>query len=51
MAFTERLLEETGVSIAPGTAFGAYGEGHVRISLGAATSHIKEALRRLLKWW
>jgi LL-diaminopimelate aminotransferase len=46
--FANRLLEETGVSVTPGTVFGQYGEGHVRISLGQATDHIREAMERLI---
>lgn len=45
--FTTRLLEEQGVSITPGTVFGANGEGYMRISLGAATERIYEAMDRL----
>jgi len=46
--FAERLLTETGVSVTPGTAFGQYGEGHVRISVGQATERIREAMDRLV---
>jgi LL-diaminopimelate aminotransferase len=46
-AFATRLLEEVGVSIAPGTVFGSQGERHVRISLGQATERIREAMDRL----
>ena len=45
--FAGRLLAETGVSVTPGTAFGQYGEGYVRISLGQATDRIREAMDRL----
>lgn len=45
--FATRLLEEAGVSVAPGSAFGAYGEGYVRISLGMSTERIREAMQRL----
>jgi LL-diaminopimelate aminotransferase len=45
--FTTRLLEEKGVSITPGTVFGAHGEGYARISLGADLDHIHEAMDRL----
>jgi LL-diaminopimelate aminotransferase len=46
--FASRLLEEVGVSVTPGTAFGQHGEGHVRISLGLATDRIREAMNRLI---
>jgi LL-diaminopimelate aminotransferase len=46
--FAGRLLEETGVSVTPGTAFGQHGEGYVRISLGQATDRIRQAMDRLI---
>jgi LL-diaminopimelate aminotransferase len=48
-----RLLEEVGVSVAPGTVFGPRGEGWFRISLGMDTGRIQEAMERLkqLDWW
>jgi LL-diaminopimelate aminotransferase len=45
--FSTRLLEEAGISIAAGTAFGSLGEGYLRISLGMSTERIREALDRL----
>jgi LL-diaminopimelate aminotransferase len=45
--FATRLLEEAGVSVTPGTAFGLGGEGYVRISLGMSTERIREAADRL----
>lgn len=48
--FTRSLLAATGVSLTPGTAFGAHGEGFVRISLGAPTDRIEAACRRLKAW-
>jgi len=46
-AFASKLLEEAGVSVAPGTAFGEQGEGHLRVSLGMDTERIREAMGRL----
>ncbi len=46
-AWAEFLLEKKGISLTPGTAFGAHGEGYVRISLGTATKRIKEAMDRI----
>ena len=48
--FATRLLEEAGVSITPGSAFGQHGEGYVRISLGMATDRVREAMQRLEKF-
>jgi aspartate/methionine/tyrosine aminotransferase len=40
-------LDEAGVSVAPGSAFGLHGEGYIRISLGMSTERIGEAMQRL----
>ncbi|MBN1658584.1 MAG: LL-diaminopimelate aminotransferase [Anaerolineae bacterium] len=45
--FAERLLEGAAISVTPGSAFGAHGEGYVRISLGMDTDRIREAMQRL----
>jgi LL-diaminopimelate aminotransferase len=45
--FATRVLEEIGVSITPGSAFGPHGEGFTRISLGMSTERITEAMERL----
>jgi LL-diaminopimelate aminotransferase len=45
--FTKRLLEEAGVSVAPGGAFGAFGEGYIRVSVGMSTDRVREAMGRL----
>jgi len=46
-AFAEALLEETGVAAVPGTAFGAGGEGHLRVSYATGLDELKEALNRI----
>ena len=48
--FATRLLEDAGVSVAPGSAFGLHGEGYMRISLGMATDRIREAMERLRRF-
>ena len=45
-AFCQRLLNEAGVSCAPGTDFGPY-QTFVRFSFAAATSEIERAVERL----
>jgi LL-diaminopimelate aminotransferase len=45
--FTTSLLEGAGISITPGSVFGEQGEGYLRISLGADTGRIREAMARL----
>ena len=44
--FAERLLEDEGVVIMPGSAFGAGGEGFFRVSFITAPERIAEAARR-----
>ena len=41
----ERLLDEAGVALVPGTAFGA--PGHLRLSFAASMSTLDAALARL----
>ena len=43
-AFALTLLREYGVAVAPGTAFGTGGEGHLRVSLAANSSDIRRGL-------
>ncbi len=45
--FAEQLLMKERVAVAPGTAFGAGGEGHVRCSYATGIDRIEEALRRI----
>jgi aspartate/methionine/tyrosine aminotransferase len=46
-AFCRRLLEETRVGLAPGVAFGAGGEGSIRICYAAERSILEPAMERL----
>lgn len=45
--FALKLLQETGVVVTPGNAFGEGGEGYVRISLIADRERLGEALKRM----
>ena len=45
--FCRRLLDEAGVAIVPGSAFGEGGEGCARISYAYSVSHISQALERI----
>lgn len=45
--FANRLLQEEKVAVVPGTAFGACGEGFLRISYAYSLEDLKEALGRL----
>jgi LL-diaminopimelate aminotransferase len=44
--FALSVLQQTGVVVTPGNAFGAGGEGYVRVSLIAENDRLAEALRR-----
>ena len=49
-AFCWRLLQETKVGIAPGVAFGAGGEGSVRICYAAERAILEPAMERLARF-
>ena len=49
MEFTELLIKEAGVAVAPGTGFGEYGEGYVRFALVEDEKRIKTAVERIKK--
>jgi LL-diaminopimelate aminotransferase len=48
--FSERLLEERDVLVSPGTSYGKWGEGYVRLSLTLADNQLEEAVDRLSTW-
>lgn len=48
--FAEQLLKEEKVAVVPGTAFGACGEGYLRISYAYSMADLKKALGRLKKF-
>ena len=45
--FCERLLHEQEVAVIPGSAFGAQGEGYVRMALVVPPERMAEAVRRI----
>jgi LL-diaminopimelate aminotransferase len=45
--FVDYLLDETGVFVAPGSGYGANGEGYVRFALTVADDRLEEAMERL----
>lgn len=45
--FATRLLQEEKVAVVPGTAFGACGEGFLRVSYAYSLKNLKEALGRM----
>jgi len=46
-ALADRLLDEAGVACLAGTAFGEFGEGHLRFSYANSLANIEEALGRI----
>lgn len=45
--FCEKLLTDQHVAVVPGNAFGASGEGFIRVSYSYSLDHIKESLKRI----
>ena len=43
----ERLLEEAGVAVLSGTAFGEFGDGYLRLSYANSVDNIRTALERI----
>ena len=47
--FTRKCLQEAGVAIIPGTAFGKFSIDHVRFNFGISTANITKALEKIDK--
>ncbi|MEM1540185.1 MAG: pyridoxal phosphate-dependent aminotransferase [Candidatus Bathyarchaeia archaeon] len=47
--FAYLLLKEARVATVPGSTFGSYGEGHIRISYAASYEQLEEAMNRIEK--
>jgi len=50
MLFAKLLIEEAGVAVSPGVAFGEHGEGYVRIGLVENEHRIRQAARNVKKF-
>lgn len=48
-SFAEKLIEQAAVVVTPGSAYGEYGEGYVRISLTTPDHRLMEAMERIKK--
>lgn len=46
----ERILEEEGVGLIPGSAFGAQGEGFVRMTIAASDTDVETGFRKIVAW-
>ena len=46
-AYADYLMQEADVAVLPGTSFGEFGEGYIRISFANSAENLREALRRI----
>jgi aspartate/methionine/tyrosine aminotransferase len=46
----ERLLDEAGVGLVPGSAFGEQGEGFVRMTIAASDEDVEAGFRKIVEW-
>lgn len=46
----EKLLEEAGVAVLSGTAFGGHGEGFLRLSYANSSENLREGVRRIREY-
>jgi aspartate aminotransferase len=46
----ERILEEAGVGLVPGSAFGVQGEGFVRMTIAASDEDVEAGFRKIIEW-
>lgn len=45
-----RLLEEASVALVPGSGFGEYGEGFVRMTIAASDEEVEAGFRKIIEW-
>ncbi len=45
-----RLLEEAGVALVPGSAFGEYGEGFARLCIANSDEDVEAGFRKIVEW-
>jgi LL-diaminopimelate aminotransferase len=48
--YAARLIDEIGVVVTPGNAFGPSGEGFIRLSITTPDDRVEEGARRLIEW-
>ena len=46
----EKILEEEGVGLVPGSAFGEQGEGFIRVCIAASDADVEEGFRKIVQW-
>ena len=47
IAFTKRLIDEAGVLLSPGSAFGAEAKGYIRLCFAVSEARLSEAIDRI----
>lgn len=46
----EKILEDVGVGLVPGSAFGEQGEGFIRMSIAASDEDVEMGFRKIIAW-
>jgi len=46
----EKILDEVGVGLVPGSAFGSQGEGFIRMSIAASDEDVEAGFRKIVDW-
>lgn len=46
----EKILEEYGVGLVPGSAFGKEGEGFIRVCIAASDADVEAGFRKIVEW-
>ena len=46
----ERILEDVGVGLVPGSAFGGQGEGFIRMTIAASDEDVEAGFRKIVEW-
>jgi aspartate/methionine/tyrosine aminotransferase len=50
LGICERILEQAGVGLIPGAAFGEQGEGFVRMAIAASDLEVEAGFRKIVEW-
>jgi aspartate/methionine/tyrosine aminotransferase len=46
----EKILDEVGVGLVPGSAFGSEGEGFIRMTIAASDEDVDAGFRKIVEW-
>ena len=46
----EKILDEVGVGLVPGSAFGEQGEGFIRMTIAASDEDVEAGFRKIVEW-